>query len=91
MQSSLKVEINLFGMLSKYGEGDPLVIIVPSGANMKEVLQALKAELSSRFSDFNAHKVLDASVLADEKEVLKHDHILNQNVSLAILPPVCGG
>lgn len=91
MQSSVNVEINMFGMLSQYSGTEPLVLKVSRGLNMKEILGILKEELSKKFSDFNAHKVIDASVLADESEILRRDHIITKDVSLVVLPPVCGG
>ncbi len=91
MQDSVNVEINMFGMLKKFSEEPPLMLGVPAGSSIAEILDVLKKNLANRFPDFNHHKVIDASVLADEKEVLKHDHIINQDTSLAVLPPVCGG
>ncbi len=91
MQSSVNIEINMFGILSNFSGNEPLILSVPSGSNIKEILDVLKSNLANKFPDFKHQKVLDASVFADEKEVLKQDHIITKNTNLAILPPVCGG
>jgi len=91
MQSSINIEINMFGILSSFSESEPLILSVPTGSNLKSVSELLKKNLAEKFSDFNHHKVLDASVFANENEILKPDFVLNKDTSLVILPPVCGG
>ncbi len=91
MQSGINIEINMFGILSSFSGDEPLILNIPSGSNIKEILDVLKINLVNKFPEFNHHKVLDASVFADEKEILKKDHIITKDTNLAILPPVCGG
>lgn len=90
MQSSVKIEISLFGAFRKYSNA-PLLLDVPNGATLQELKNRIRASLESHFPQFDQPSLIDDSALADEREVLRQGYICTRNASLALLPPVCGG
>lgn len=91
MQSCINVEITLFGSFRKFDNGTPVILNLPQGTNLNTIRNGLLAELTKRYPDFNQQSLIDESALADEKQILDDSYIINQDVRLAILPPVCGG
>ncbi len=90
MSGSVKVQVNLFGAFRAYSSNPVLELVLPAGASLAEVKQSIKSMLASNPA-FDKASLVDESALADEVEVLQEDAILMRDVSLAILPPVCGG
>lgn len=91
MQSSVNVEISLFGAFRKFATAIPYEFTFQQGSQVREVRQALLDEIIMRYPYFDQHQLVEKSVLADDNEILGDDYVLKQSVKLAILPPVCGG
>lgn len=90
MQSSINVEVGLFGAFREIGDA-PILLSLPTGVEIRNVRQALHDAFTARKPDFKQHKLLDVSMFADEHTMLRDSHVLTQDASLVILPPVSGG
>ncbi len=91
MQNSIKVEIGLFGAFRQFAGGAPFAFEVPQGTRLGEIRNALRTELVKRHPEFRQQKLMEVSVLADERSILRDDAVLLRDTTLAILPPVGGG
>jgi len=91
MSGSITLTISMFGAFRAFSGKEAFVIEVPHGATLAQVRLALKQELKQRNPEFGNDALVDESALADEKEILPESAIFTHDVSLAILPPVCGG
>ncbi|MBN8531483.1 MAG: hypothetical protein J0L97_06440 [Alphaproteobacteria bacterium] len=87
----MNLTIDLFGAFRAYSAGAPLNLNVPPGITVSEVKKRIGEALLSRHSGFDRHSLVAESALADEKQVLAEDDVVTRDVSLALLPPVCGG
>lgn len=85
MQSSVKIEVNLFGAFRKFSDDAPLRLDVPNGAPLAELKDRIREAMPSQSA------LIDESALADEREVLRPGYHCTRDASLALLPPVCGG
>lgn len=82
--NNIKINIKFFGGFRKFGKS--IDISVPSGSSIHTVKNALNHALD------NQDKLLiDASVFANDNEILQDTFVFNEDVCLSILPPVCGG
>lgn len=82
--SDITINIKFFGSFRKFGSN--IDIIVPEGSSVITVKEALAVALNSKDTF-----IVEASVLANDNEVLQDDAVFNADTQLSILPPVCGG
>jgi len=82
--TDIDIHIKLFGAFRK--DGSELKLRVPKGSTVENV----KQQMSQKLTNTDAALVFD-SVLADEGSILPDGYVLENNVDLSILPPVCGG
>lgn len=82
--AEVKLDIALFGAFRPFGAS--VAVYVPVGCGIAEVKQRLAAALGSADP-----KLIGASVLANDDEVLPASAVFDRDCRLAILPPVCGG
>ncbi len=78
--SDITLEIKLYGAFRKFGES--IKVSIASGSKVEQV----KASLSETLGE-----LVNSSVLANDNVILGNDDVLEQNATLSILPPVCGG
>jgi molybdopterin converting factor small subunit len=90
MQSSIIVEVSLFGAFREMGDA-PVILALPGGAQIRDVRRALRDEFTRRQPDFKQHKLLDVSMFADERTLRRDHEALAADTKLVILPPVSGG
>jgi molybdopterin converting factor small subunit len=89
--SAIQVHVRLFGAFRVY-EPHELTVEVPRGSRIVTLRRRLADELRRACPTFADEALLDVSVLADEHHVLGDEDVLDGGrVSLAVLPPVCGG
>ncbi|HEX9399795.1 MAG TPA: hypothetical protein VF912_06760 [Anaeromyxobacter sp.] len=90
--SPIRVEVRLFGMFRKYSSA-ALTFEVPRGTVVSAVRKRIAEALRAACPTFRDERLLEVSVLADEQRVLDDGDALGprDRISLAILPPVCGG
>ncbi len=81
---TVTIDMRLYGAFRKYS--DHVRLIVAQGAPVAEVKKALCGVLGPQSLDL----VLD-SAIANDHEILPPGFIIESDVSLSILPPVCGG
>lgn len=84
------VKLMLFGLFRKNISSDSASFSVKKGTNLSE----LKKIISDSFimdGDFEKAKSVNESVFADEHEIILSDFIIDNNMTLSILPPVSGG
>lgn len=82
IKSDIKVDVQLFGALRKYGTN--IEVTIPSGASVA----ALKNTLAALLGD--TALVMDC-VIANDETILPEAYIIEGSAPLSILPPVCGG
>jgi molybdopterin converting factor small subunit len=92
----VRVHVRLFGALRKYSSssGAELTFDVPRGTPVSALRPRVADALRRRFPAFAEDGLLAASVLADERRVLEDGEPVGSgldHVTLAVLPPVCGG
>jgi molybdopterin converting factor small subunit len=95
--STLQVHVKLFGVLRSYAP--ELTFELPRGTAVSalrgRIAEALRGRLRELGSEAPlAQSVLAQSVLADEHRILGDADVVDGprgTVSLAVLPPVCGG
>lgn len=90
MSQSITLTIKMFGAFRKYHPGT-LDVSVPADCSIADVKSAMVDALRRTNPSFADYELVDKSVLADSRRVLKADERLQQATALAILPPVCGG
>jgi molybdopterin converting factor small subunit len=91
--SAIQVQVRLFGAFRKYAT-DELIVELPRGSRVGALRRRLADELRRRCPTFVDEALLDVSVLADAHRVLADGDVVDGGagrVSLAVLPPVCGG
>lgn len=89
----VRVEIRLFGAFRKYATNE-LTLELPHGTRISTLRRRLADALRARCPTFADEALLDLSVVADEHRVLEDSDLVGGSggcVSLAVLPPVCGG
>jgi molybdopterin synthase sulfur carrier subunit len=90
----VRVQVRLFGAFRKYSSGAELTFDVPRGTPVSALRKRVAEALRRKFPAFCEDGLLNASVLADEHRVLDDGDPVGSgldHVSLAVLPPVCGG
>lgn len=101
MSKPVEIEIKLFGVFKKFSDGGALSLTIDDDSTVGEIKVALAKRLGSKelFTQgsqitppsLQVSGLVERSVLADEKRILKETDTLGERRSLAILPPVCGG
>ncbi len=84
-----EVVVQLFGVFSELDHRRELSVRV-NGEHIVDLRRALRELLLERFPRFRAGLV-DYSVFADERRVLRDSEPLPADGRVAILPPVSGG
>ena len=82
--TDIDIHIKLFGAFRKNGHA--LTLCLPAGSTVA----AVKQQISRQINETDAALVFD-SVLADDAAILPDSYVLENNINLSILPPVCGG
>lgn len=90
MSGCITVKLNLFGACRAFADIPELAVTLPVGSGLPQLRDAIKAALYDNAGSDNM-ALIDESALADENEILPEHSVLMQDVTLAILPPVCGG
>lgn len=90
----VRVQVRLFGAFRKYSNGSDLSFDVPRGTLVSALRKRVADALRRKFPTFSDEGLLNVSVLADEHRVLDDGDPIGRgldHVSVAVLPPVCGG
>lgn len=90
MDSTLKLNIRLFGAFRKYHNG-LLTLEVNEGITVSEVKGLIAQKIKDLSPEFKDQELIDKSALANTQKVLNPFDSLTESDNLAILPPVCGG
>ena len=91
---TVAVRVQLFGGLRKYGNGSDVAFDVPRGTTVSTLRTYLIEALRRASPAFAGQDLVNASALADDSRILDESQQLGcgvAEVSLAALPPVCGG
>jgi molybdopterin converting factor small subunit len=91
MAEMINIDVSLFGAFREFDKGHPLHVTLPSGSNISALKQAIRIELEKRNPALSLKTPLEEAALASDSMILPDDYCLTQNLTLAILPPVCGG
>jgi|AntRauTorcE11897_2_1112592.scaffolds.fasta_scaffold04508_8 molybdopterin converting factor small subunit len=82
--SSINISMKLFGAFRKYGES--VDVTIQGGSPVSVVKEELCTVLGHE-----AAGLIEDSVISNDETILPRDYIIEQDASLSILPPVCGG
>ena len=80
--SEINISVKYYGAFRKFGDG--MEFSVPKGSSVFDIKLVIQGKL-------NGEGLVQDSVLSNEDSILQDDYILNNNATLSILPPVCGG
>lgn len=90
----VRVHVQLFGVFRKYSQGAEVIFDVPRGSPVSALRKSLAHALHKTCPTFGDDGLLEVSVLADDHHVLDDEEQVGSGldqVSIAVLPPVCGG
>lgn len=90
-QDELVISLRLFGEFRQYFEGDFAEITLPRGAGIQDLREAFKAAVIERNPGVADVGVVNRAAIADENAILDSDFVFEQDMTLAVLPPMCGG
>ncbi|MEN9902350.1 MAG: hypothetical protein RL651_1014 [Pseudomonadota bacterium] len=89
-KDKLNISVQLFGAFRRF-HPQPVELSIEKNAKIKEVKSALEDALRKLNPEFNDEELLSKSVLANNQKIYQDDDVIVESVTIAILPPVCGG
>ncbi|MBP9777591.1 MAG: hypothetical protein KBD25_00250 [Rickettsiaceae bacterium] len=91
-QENININIKFFGPLKKYSKYKKLdAILVKPGCTVSEFKNTLLGIITNLEQNSNARSLIMSSAIADDTRVYQNEDKLLKNISLLVLPPVCGG
>jgi sulfur-carrier protein len=90
----VRVDVRLFGAFRKYSTTALVSLDVPRGTRVAVLRELVGAALRRDCPAFHEQELLEASAVADDERILPDEQPIGvgvDRVSLAVLPPVCGG
>lgn len=91
MNDTVTLQIELLGSLKKYSDIHTINVVVSKGSKTDEVKKKIIHFLTTHDSNFSDSELIEKSVLANERRILNADELLEADMQLVMLPPVCGG
>jgi molybdopterin converting factor small subunit len=88
--AKIQVKIELFGAFRQFTKQDTLELSVEQGIKLPELRKALERALHET-PNKSLQSLIESSAFADEKAILDESLSLDHDMTLAVLPPVCGG
>lgn len=85
-----KVELKLFGIFRKNIPTDHISFVLKQDTNLADFRKILGKEFLKN-DEIDKYEASNDSVFANEKEILSDHFMIDRDICLAILPPVCGG
>lgn len=85
------LEIQLFGSFKKYIPSGRICISLEQPTSVYRFKQQIADTIFEMNSNFREATLIFESALATEKCILFDDEVVDGTMSLALLPPVCGG
>ncbi|HRC26833.1 MAG TPA: hypothetical protein PKX87_05320 [Alphaproteobacteria bacterium] len=82
--TNVTVRVRLFGAFRTYGEA--LEVTIPAGGVARDVREALARRLKPEDS-----RLVHDSALADDTRILDEEATMDRDMTVSVLPPVCGG
>jgi molybdopterin converting factor small subunit len=87
-----RVSLRLFGAFRDIAGGAELTLEVPAGTTVARLRGHVKEALARALPARPHDQLVELSALASDSAILPDSHLVaGDDVSLAILPPVCGG
>lgn len=90
MSDVIEITIKLFGVLRSYSNESEIKILLQSPSFVSDVKQLLVQSLKTDIHS-DIEEIISKSAVGNETEILPEDALISRSMSLAILPPVCGG
>lgn len=87
----MNIELQAFGQARELFEQSRMTLVIDKALTVEEFRQTLFMRVKPRLSIEKAQAIINVCAVATESEILQGDAVLNQDMSLALLPPVCGG
>ena len=87
----MKCKIKLFGALKKLADGGLLWVDIPEGTTAAAARIIIKQTLQNAHPSGANLDLIDRSALADTKQVIGTNQVIQNGSDLSLLPPVCGG
>lgn len=87
----INVKFELYGALTSYTTKPFIAVKVQAGSSIKNAKEAL-IEAMSQITEHDQFKnIVKCSAIGNQVKLLSEQNIVDSDVTLAILPPVCGG
>lgn len=86
-----EVEIKFFGAFRKYIPAGRLKLRLKYPCTAIQLKEQIHQRLQEQIPNYKEPNLVFESALATETEVLAEDVSVDEKLSLALLPPVCGG
>ncbi len=87
---NIMITVKLYGAFRNYLNGQAAQFSVRKSSSLAEVLDAFSTTLKQTHPDFDS-ALLNESAFSDDTHILSMQTIFEQDTTLSILPPVCGG
>lgn len=92
MTETIRVSLRFFGAFRRYeGQGKIFSLVLPKGSTAAVAREKLIETLVLAQDGFSDHALVMDSALASDEKIIGLDEKLEQDCTLAVLPPVCGG
>ncbi len=85
------IRVRLFGAFRKYIPSGVISITIDRPCGTTEIKSKILQQIKSENANFCDDLLIAESALANEKEILFEDAMVDNSAQLALLPPVCGG
>jgi molybdopterin converting factor small subunit len=93
-RDEIELTIELFGAFRQYTKERNLEIHLPCGASLSDLRKELEhalLQLSPASAPSAIQSLIEASAFADESSIMSETLRFDRDMTIAVLPPVCGG
>jgi molybdopterin converting factor small subunit len=91
MTQKIKLKVELFGAFRQYTDHEYLEISLNPGSTIQDLRQTFEQALQAICPETSVGDLIAASAFADVESILDERSRFERDMTLAVLPPVCGG
>jgi molybdopterin converting factor small subunit len=91
MKPDVILKIRLFGAFRNLYFSNEVELKICEKSTVRDVKLALASVLKNSDLNFDVSSLISRSVLADHEKILNDEDLIEKDVCLSVLPPVCGG
>jgi molybdopterin converting factor small subunit len=87
----MKLTLKTFGQARELFEQTELAVNLDTPLTARQFKQSLFEHITPILNRDKAQAILSVCAIATESEILADDFVIDKDLSIALLPPVCGG